>query len=32
MIDMSGSEGREPIEDYKVINQELAAYQQMFRR
>ncbi len=26
MIDMSGSEGREPIEDYKVINQELAAY------
>ncbi len=22
MIDMSGSEGREPIEDYKVINQE----------
>ncbi|MCG5209268.1 GTPase ObgE [Staphylococcus aureus] len=28
MIDMSGSEGREPIEDYKVINQELAAYEQ----
>ncbi|HHW6067685.1 TPA: GTPase ObgE [Staphylococcus aureus] len=27
-IDMSGSEGREPIEDYKVINQELAAYEQ----
>ena len=27
MIDMSGSEGREPIEDYKVI-QELAAYEQ----
>ncbi|HCZ8622619.1 TPA: GTPase ObgE [Staphylococcus aureus] len=29
MIDMSGSEGREPIEDYKVINQELAAYEQL---
>ncbi|XAP97346.1 GTPase ObgE [Staphylococcus aureus] len=28
MIDMSGSEGREPIEDYKVINQELVAYEQ----
>lgn len=28
MIDMSGSEGREPIEGYKVINQELAAYEQ----
>ncbi|HFV7844063.1 TPA: GTPase ObgE [Staphylococcus aureus] len=28
MIDMSVSEGREPIEDYKVINQELAAYEQ----
>ncbi|HDC7726485.1 TPA: GTPase ObgE [Staphylococcus aureus] len=28
MIDMSGSEGREPIEDCKVINQELAAYEQ----
>ncbi len=28
MIHMSGSEGREPIEDYKVINQELAAYEQ----
>ncbi|MCB8156759.1 GTPase ObgE [Staphylococcus aureus] len=28
MIDMSGSEGREPIEDYKVINLELAAYEQ----
>ena len=28
MIDISGSEGREPIEDYKVINQELAAYEQ----
>ncbi|GKS38746.1 GTPase ObgE [Staphylococcus argenteus] len=28
MIDMSGSEGRDPIEDYKVINQELAAYEQ----
>ncbi|HCV0601951.1 TPA: GTPase ObgE [Staphylococcus aureus] len=28
MIDMSGSEGRESIEDYKVINQELAAYEQ----
>ncbi|WFN98461.2 GTPase ObgE [Staphylococcus aureus] len=28
MVDMSGSEGREPIEDYKVINQELAAYEQ----
>ena len=28
MIDMSGSEGRDPIEDYKVINQELVNYKQ----
>lgn len=28
MIDMSGSEGRDPLEDYKVINQELVAYAQ----
>ena len=26
MLDMSGSEGRDPIEDYKVINQELKNY------
>ncbi len=25
MIDMSGSEGRRPIEDYKVVDQELAS-------
>lgn len=28
MIDMSGSEGRDPFEDYKVINDELKAYEQ----
>ena len=28
MIDMSGSEGRDPIEDYKIINQELVNYKQ----
>ena len=28
MIDMSGSECRDPIEDYKVINQELVNYKQ----
>ncbi|EFU84738.1 GTPase ObgE [Staphylococcus lugdunensis] len=28
MIDMSGSEGRDPINDYHVINQELINYQQ----
>ena len=28
MIDMSGSEGRNPIEDYKIINQELVNYKQ----
>lgn len=28
MIDMSGSEGRDPYEDYKVINRELKAYEQ----
>ncbi|MDN5907553.1 MAG: GTPase ObgE, partial [Staphylococcus equorum] len=27
MIDMSGSEGRDPFEDYKVINEELSAYE-----
>lgn len=26
VIDMSGSEGRDPFEDYKVINNELASY------
>ena len=26
MIDMSGSEGRNPLDDYKIINQELAEY------
>ncbi len=26
MIDMSGSEGRDPLEDYRVINAELKAY------
>lgn len=28
MIDMSGSEGRDPIDDYHVINKELVAYKQ----
>ena len=28
MIDMSGSEGRDPVEDYHVINKELVAYKQ----
>ncbi|WP_251942827.1 GTPase ObgE [Staphylococcus sp. Marseille-Q5304] len=28
MIDMSGSEGRDPFEDYKVIKEELKAYEQ----
>lgn len=28
MIDMSGSEGRDPIDDYHVINKELVAYNQ----
>ncbi|MCG7338524.1 GTPase ObgE [Staphylococcus sp. ACRSN] len=28
MIDMSGSEGRDPYADYKVINDELKAYEQ----
>ncbi|MCI2947713.1 GTPase ObgE [Staphylococcus caledonicus] len=28
MIDMSGSEGRDPIEDYQVINKELLNYKQ----
>ena len=28
VIDMSGSEGRDPIEDYRMINQELVAYEQ----
>ena len=28
MIDMSGSEGRDPFEDYKVINDEPKAYEQ----
>ncbi|MGI2263475.1 MULTISPECIES: GTPase ObgE [unclassified Staphylococcus] len=27
MIDMSGSEGRDPYEDYQVINEELKAYE-----
>src|SRR5699024_1473206 len=27
MIDMSGSEGRDPYEDYRVINEELKAYE-----
>lgn len=27
MVDMSGSEGRDPYEDYKVINEELNAYE-----
>lgn len=27
MIDMSGSEGRDPYEDYKIINDELKAYE-----
>lgn len=28
LIDMSGSEGRDPIEDYKIINKELKNYSQ----
>ncbi|MCG1145137.1 GTPase ObgE [Staphylococcus epidermidis] len=28
MIDMSGSEGRDPLDDYKIINQELINYKQ----
>lgn len=28
MIDMSGAEGRDPVEDYHVINKELVAYKQ----
>ncbi|MBO1198451.1 GTPase ObgE [Staphylococcus simiae] len=28
MIDMSGTDGRDPIEDFNVINQELVAYEQ----
>ena len=28
MIDMSGSEGRNPLDDYKIINQELINYKQ----
>ncbi|EHJ08296.1 GTPase ObgE [Staphylococcus simiae] len=28
MIDMSGTDGRNPIEDFNVINQELVAYEQ----
>ena len=28
MINMSGSEGRDPVEDYHVINKELVAYKQ----
>lgn len=27
MIDMSGSEGRDPYEDYQIINEELKAYE-----
>ncbi len=26
LIDMSGSEGRDPVEDYKIINEELESY------
>jgi GTP-binding protein len=28
MIDMSGSEGRNPLEDYQIINNELINYKQ----
>ena len=28
MIDMSGSEGRDPLEDYQIINNELINYKQ----
>ncbi|MEJ7545458.1 GTPase ObgE, partial [Staphylococcus hominis] len=28
MIDMSGSEARDPYEDYQIINKELKAYEQ----
>ncbi|MGX0035547.1 GTPase [Staphylococcus auricularis] len=28
MIDMSGSEGRDPFEDYQIINKELRAYEE----
>ena len=28
MIDMSGSEGRNPFEDYQIINNELINYKQ----
>ena len=28
MIDMSGSEGRDPFDDYQIINKELVNYKQ----
>lgn len=32
IIDMSGSEGRNPIDDYKIINKELAGYSKLLSK
>ena len=31
MIDMSGSEGRDPFDDYQIINKELVNYKQRLK-